>query len=238
MCEATGTGPPAATANGRPLSQARADILGPQRLRELYEHHNTPVAEIAAMAGCATATIRRLLRIDHVPKRRNYRRPPPASGITREWLRREYVDNLRSIGALARERGVTSSYLRSLASNWDLPIRGHRHHPSVGHLDLPEPPSPAMRAITMRQGTLSRLTVITQIPGHDSIAAAARAIYGGRDSALRQMVHKIEKAAGFTIIDRTSTPLTPTQEGGELIREALRILRAAQEPALQMPDCS
>jgi len=238
LCEATGTGPPAATANGLPLSQARADILGPQRLRELYEHHNTPVAEIAAMAGCATATIRRLLRIDHVPKRRNYRRPPPESGITREWLRREYVDNLRSIGALARERGVTSSYLRSLASNWDLPIRGHRHHPSVGHLDLPEPPSPAMRAITMRQGTLSRLTVITQIPGHDSIAAAARAIYGGRDSALRQMVHKIEKAAGFTIIDRTSTPLAPTEQGGELIREALRILRAAQEPALQMPDCS
>jgi hypothetical protein len=62
----------------------------------------------------------------------------------------------------------------------------------------------------MRQGTLSRLTVITQIPGHDSIAAAARAIYGGHDSALRQMVHKIEKAAGFTIIDRTSTPLAPT----------------------------
>jgi hypothetical protein len=239
-CETTGIGPPAATANGLPGSQARADILSPQRLRELYEHHNTPVREIAVMAGCATVTIHRLLRIDQVPKRRNYRRPPPQSGITREWLRREYVDNQRSIGVLARERGVRASYLKSLAANWDLPIREPRH-PSIDQLDLPQPPSPAMRAVTMRQGTLnlSRVTVITQIPGHDSIAAAARAIYGGRDGALRQMVHQIEQAAGFTIIDRTSIPLVPTQQGAAFIREALQILRAAHhQPAPPMTDCS
>jgi len=228
-CEITGTGPPATTANGIPLSPARASILAPELLRELYEHQNMPMTEIAAMAGCATATIRVLLRIDHVPPRPNYRRPPPGSGITREWLRREYAANMRSIDALARERGVTAEYLMNLARNWGLPIRGHRHYSGIGHLDLPEPPSPAMRAVTMREGALSRLTLITQIPGHDSIAAAARAIYGGRAGALVQMLHKIETAAGFTIIDRSSRPLAPTAAGREFIREASQILRIAQE---------
>ena len=55
-------GPPA-TANGLPVSPSRAAILGPARLLDLYEHENLPLTEIAAMAGCATATIRRLLQI-------------------------------------------------------------------------------------------------------------------------------------------------------------------------------
>lgn len=228
-CEVTGTGRPAATANGIPVSQARADILGAARLRELYEYQNVPVTEIADMAGCGAATIRRLLQIDGVPQRRRYRRPPPDSGITREWLEREYAVKLRSINALARERGVTAFYLMSLARNWGLPIRHHSHFSGIGHLDLPAPLSPAMRAVTMRKGALSRLELITQIPGHDSIAAAARAIYGGRGRALRQMVHLIETAAGFTIIQRSATPLAPTAEGQEFLREALQILQAARE---------
>jgi len=88
-----------------------------------------------------------------------------------------------------------------------------------------------MRAVTMRKGALGRLALITQIPGHDSIAAAARALYDGRGGALRQQITKIETAAGFTIIDRSSTPLTPTADGGEFIQQALQILRAAQEQA-------
>jgi DNA-binding transcriptional LysR family regulator len=68
-----------------------------------------------------------------------------------------------------------------------------------------------------------------QIPGHDSIAAAARALYDGRGGALRQMIHKIETAAGFTIIDRSSTPLAITAAGREFIQEALQILGTAQE---------
>ncbi len=165
------------------------------------------MTEIAAMAGCATVTIRRLLQIDGVPQRSAYRRPPPESGITREWLHREYAVKLRSIDTLARERGVSAPYLKSLARNWGLPIRRHSDFSGIGHLDLPAPPSPAMRAVTMRTGALGRLELITRIPGHDSIAAAARALYGGRDGALQQMIRKIETAAGFAIIDRSATPL-------------------------------
>jgi DNA-binding transcriptional LysR family regulator len=86
-----------------------------------------------------------------------------------------------------------------------------------------------MRTVTMRTGALGRLELITQISGYDSIAAAARALYGGRDGALQQMIRKIETGAGFRIIDRSSTPLAPTDGGREFIREALQILQAARE---------
>jgi hypothetical protein len=155
-CEIAGTGPPPATANGLPVSESRASTLSPARLRDLYEHQNLPMTDIAAMAGCATATIRRLLKIDGVAQRTAYRRPPPESGITREWLHHEYVVKLRSIDSLARERGVTAPYLKSLARNWGLPIRRHSDFSGIGHLNLPAPPSPAMRAVTMRTGALSR----------------------------------------------------------------------------------
>lgn len=86
-----------------------------------------------------------------------------------------------------------------------------------------------MRAVTMRTGALSRLELITQVPGHDSIAAAARALYGDRDGALRQMLTKIETAAGFTIIDRSSMPLSPTDADDEFIREARQVLQTERE---------
>jgi len=99
--------------------------------------------------------------------------------------------------------------LMSLARNWGLPIRHHSQFSGIGHLDLPAPPSPAMRAVTMRTGALGRLELVTRIPGHDSIATAARVLYDGRASALVQMLHKIETAARFTIIDRSGRPLGP-----------------------------
>ena len=228
-CEVARTGAPPATANGLPISQMRVEVLDPARLRDLYEYQNVPMTEIAALAGCATVTIRRLLQIDGVPQRTAYRRPRPESGTTREWLHREYAVKLRSIDTLARERGVCAPYLKNLARNWSLPVRRHSDFSGIGHLDLPVPPSPATRAVTMRTGALGRLELITRIPGHDSIAAAARALYGGRGGALQQQLSKIEKAAGFPIIDRSSMPLFPTDVGRVLIREAHQVLRAPRE---------
>ena len=41
------------------------------------------------------------------------------------------------------------------------------------------------------------------------------------------MIAKIETAAGFPVIDRSSTPLCPTEAGREFIRLAHQILQAA-----------
>jgi len=233
--EITDTGTPPATTNVAPFPPSRADILEPEHLRDLYEHQHLPLTDIARMARCSPITIRRLLHLDGVPQRANYRRPPPESGITRAWLQREYLDNLRSISELAGERGVTAYYLANLAKTWGLSIRPPSHYNGIGHLNLPTPPSPAIRAVTTGRGALGRLALITQIPGHTSFTAAAHAIYDGRGAALRQRVRDIETAAGFTVIDRSTTPLTPTKPGRAFLREALQILQTAQETTAGTP---
>jgi hypothetical protein len=58
----------------------------------------------------------------------------------------------------------------------------------------------------------------------------------GRDGALQQMLRKIETAAGFTIIDRSGMPLSPTDAGRDFIREAQQILQAAREQTRPHPD--
>lgn len=83
----------------------------------------------------------------------------------------------------------------------------------------------ARRPVTASPTALDRLQTIVQVPGHPSIAAAARAIYGIRDGALRQRITKIEKAAGFQIIDRSAAPLAPTPRGHDFLRKATEILR-------------
>jgi hypothetical protein len=64
----------------------------------------------------------------------------------------------------------------------------------------------------MRTGALGRLELITRIPGHDSIAAAARALYEGRVGALQQIIRKIE-ALQVLQAGREQTTAQPQREG-------------------------
>ncbi|WP_328766005.1 hypothetical protein [Streptomyces sp. NBC_00286] len=142
---------------------------------------------------------------------------------------------------LARERGVSHYHLTTLARGWDLAIRSTEHrYNAIGHLDLTWNLSPAMQAVTSSPTALDRLRTLVQIPGHTSIAAAARAIYDGRDGALRQRITKIEKIAGFQIIDRSASLLAPTEPGGAFLREATEILRIAEKaiPSKTAPSLS
>jgi DNA-binding transcriptional LysR family regulator len=86
-----------------------------------------------------------------------------------------------------------------------------------------------MQALTKSAAGLKRLRLITQIPDYASFAAAARDHYDGNDTALRQRVLAIERAVGFQIIDRSRTPLSPTERGREFLHEATEIIRAANE---------
>jgi hypothetical protein len=138
------------------------------------------------------------------------------------------------MNVLARERGVTAHYLMRLAKNWGLPIRHHSEYSGIGHLDLPAPPSPAMRAVTMRTGALNRLALITQIPGHASLQQPARSTAGATPSCGNRSARS-KKPPGFTIIERTTTPLTPTQRGREFLHEARQILHAAREGDVTRP---
>ena len=62
-------------------------------------------------------------------------------------------------------------------------------------------------------GRIGRLELITQIPGHNSIAATARARCGGRDGTLQQQIRKIKTAAGFAIAPRLLRIAQETEAG-------------------------
>ncbi|MER6076116.1 TniQ family protein [Streptomyces sp. NPDC001817] len=211
-------------------AEVRQGILAPEKLRDLYENHQLELAHIARLASCNPGTVRALMIHDEVPLRPRPDRLPPRPDITRAWLHHEYVEKRRNMAELARERGVSHYHLTTLARGWDLAIRSTEHrYNAIGHLDLPWTPSLAMQAVTASPTALHRLRTIVQIPGHTSLAAAARAIYDGRDGALRQRITKIEKAAGFQIIDRSTRPLAPTPRGHDFLREATEILRIADK---------
>ncbi|WP_225320932.1 TniQ family protein [Streptomyces luteolifulvus] len=210
--------------------EVRQGILAPEELRDLYENQRLELTHIAQLASCNPDTVRALLAHDEVPLRPRPDRLSPRPDITRAWLHREYVEKRRTMAELARERRVSHYHLTTLARGWDLPIRStERRYNAIGHLDLPCTPSPAMQAVTASPTALDRLRTIVQIPGHTSLAAAARAIYDGRDSALRQRITKVEKAAGFCIIDRSTRPLAPTPRGHDFLREAAEVLRLADQ---------
>ncbi|MGW5250800.1 hypothetical protein ACWEQN_45155 [Streptomyces sp. NPDC004129] len=224
--------PSGAIGNGNLLNQltpaaaeVRQGILAPEQLRDLYENQHLELAHIARLASCNPDTVRALLIHDDIPLRPRPDRLPPRPDLTRAWLHREYTVKRRTMAELARERRVSHYHLTTLARGWNLPIRStETRYNAIGYLDLPWTPSPAMQAVTASPTALDRLRTLIHIPGHPSLAAAARAIYDGRDDALRQRITKIEKAAGFQIIDRSTNPLAPTPRGHDFLREATEIL--------------
>ncbi|MEU1473406.1 hypothetical protein ABZ434_34990 [Streptomyces sp. NPDC005761] len=147
---------------------------------------------------------------------------PPRPDVTRDWLHREHLHEQRS---LAHERGVTLHHLTTMARNWGFPSVPLVAATTPLGTWISHGHSRAMRAVVMTTFALDRLRVITQIPGHETFAAAARAFYDGRSGLLRQRIRGIERAAGFTIIDRAVSPLAPTNRGQEFLHEAAEILR-------------
>ncbi|MGW2867262.1 TniQ family protein [Kitasatospora sp. NPDC001225] len=222
-CEATDTGLPPRPANGKPLADRRTGLLAPQQLHDLYENQQLSLTRIAHLASCSPAIVRRLLQHDGVLLRS---RPT----VTRDWLYHEYIEKRRSIMALVREAGVSHLRLTQLAKQWGIPLRAPGRYSTLGTLMtvLPQPPSPALQTVANSTGALQRLKLIVAVPGYQSFAAAARDLYDGNDTALRQRVLYIERSVGFPIYHR-ATPLTATERGQALIDEARHLLRAARD---------
>ncbi|WP_316751079.1 hypothetical protein [Streptomyces herbicida] len=233
-CELSDTGIPLAAANGTRTSEERHEILAPEQLRNLYETQRLEITRIAELASCGKSTVQQLLEHDGVVLRGRPILLPPRPDLTREWLQREYVENLRDLKALAKEGDVTPYHLLKLAEAWKIPLRGPGSYNPLGHLPLVQQASPAMRAVTNTAQAVTRLLLITKIPGYTSLRAAADALYDGNLRALRQRLRHIEKATGFSIIDCSTSPITPTKRGRSLILEAIPILQAAE--AAKMPQ--
>ncbi len=119
--------------------------------------------------------------------------------------------------------------LMSLARNWGLPIRHHSQFSGIGHLDLPAPPSPAMRAVTSApehwagwnwSPASPATTASPQQPASFMMAAPAPWY---RCSTRSRRPPDSPSSTG------PAGRWAPTAAGREFIQEASQILRIAQE---------
>jgi hypothetical protein len=233
-CEITDSRSPL-PAHGRAVTPQRESLLEPANLRELYEHRGQSLVAIAAQAGCTPKVVRDVLELDGVTIRPQQL---PPEKVDREWFEREFLQRHRSIPDLAAERAVSKTYLNGLATKWGYQLRHSQGRRSaIGHLQLDWEPSEALFGIAHGRHAQDRLALLAQLPGRPSFAAAAHAIYGGRESVLRLRVRYIERVVGFEVFDRTATVLTPTAGGRDLIREAVLVLQAL-DPSWAAPGAA
>lgn len=85
-----------------------------------------------------------------------------------------------------------------------------------------------MKRVCATGNSLQRLRHVTEIPGHQTLTAAADAL-GVAVSVLSHQLQGIEIATGFTVIARTR-PLTATPAGQEFLSEAKQLLKILNQP--------
>ncbi|MFK0048634.1 TniQ family protein [Streptomyces sp. NPDC090741] len=202
----------------------REGPLAPDQLRKLYEEQQLELKQIATLADCGIRAVRNALRDAEIPLR--FRRAPGSleRSVTPEWLRTEYQLKGRSTPDIARELGVRTPAILKLMRKWDITRDAHSSNPFAS---LSIPLSPAMTKVAATKNCLQRLQRITQMPGHQSLSAAARAQGVGLDSLCYQL-RSIEKTAGFSIIATTS-PVATTPAGHSLLTEAEHLLHRLAE---------
>jgi hypothetical protein len=152
-----------------PAYQRAADALPQELFIDLYEGKRRSLRDIAAMVRVSRATVAQLARDYGITLR-------PAVGktihqIDRDWLHTEYVTKQRSLGELARERGITLSCLSQRAKSYDIPVRGPRWRTAddiVQKTDVPTILVPAL----IGQGGWERLQRFAAVAHYRSYAEA------------------------------------------------------------------
>ncbi|MET8337815.1 TniQ family protein [Streptosporangium canum] len=218
------TVPPPRT-TGLPRSRARlvprVGPLAPDRLRHHYLGEGMTQHQIAELADCGDATVACALRESGIPLRT--RRPigDLRQAAPRAWLQEQYLIRGRSTPDIARELGTGKNQIMRLLRHYGIPKHptGKYSNP-FAPLDIPL--SPAMRTVSRTKNCLPRLRHLVGVPGHNNLSAAATAL-GTKPGNLSCQITSIERAAGFTIIERTR-PLTPTEAGHAFLSEARHLL--------------
>jgi len=110
-----------APAHGRVVQcqHARTVIDIPKHeIERLYLHERLSIAQIAALLGARQEAVTRLFASYGIPIG-----PRPPTGVTQDWLRREYVEHGRTFNDLAAEVGSSPTSLALWAKKWGLPVR-------------------------------------------------------------------------------------------------------------------
>ncbi len=197
--------------------------LTAERLRDLIGNGGT-VRGIATQNGLT----RRIVRDELV--RHGIAVPVPGRqqlhGIDPEWLRHEYLVELRTLGDLAAEAGTTAGTLSRHAQAHGIPLRargGGSHQSSLtAGRGYPQP----LALAVLGQGGVDRVRRFQIYATMRSLNAAAIRT-GLYNTVLISQLNQLESACGGQLIERSPTEQQPqqlTDLGRRLLRQADRHL--------------
>jgi hypothetical protein len=206
-------------ARGRLIPQT--GDLSPERLRHLYFGQGLSYQRIAEHIGCShTAIVRALVHA-------GFLEPPPDRPVkvTRARLVEQRTYTTDHSVAYRRNADFLSASCGAWQSN-GAAVPGRALIARASPASLPQPLAPDLYRVLVSANGLDQLRLILALPGMPSLAAAERAL-GARD--LRHSLRRIERVAGFTIIERTR-PLTATARGRAFLWRAGDLINNAPAP--------
>lgn len=201
----------------------RTGDLSPERLEHLYFDQGLSYQRIAERIGCSNTTIASALAHAGLLE------PPPNRPVkvTRAWLVEQCTVRNRTLRGISKECGLSVRELRRMAEHWGICAWTDFDRPLPAQLaSLSQPLAPDLHRVLVSANGLDQLRLIVALPGLPSLAAAERAL-GAR--SLRHSLRRIERMAGFTIIERTH-PLTATARGQAFLWRAGNLINSLATP--------
>ncbi|HME76950.1 MAG TPA: TniQ family protein [Mycobacterium sp.] len=217
-------------------------LLPEQKLRDLHEHRGLTFTQIAARLELPLSLgyLARVISHLAIEYGIHHRRQPLAELITADWLHQRHVVELRTLGEMADEIGVSDSTIGTWARKFGIPVHHWKRRPPLDPRVIrlvealfTEPGDvPAGMQTTAAWVRIQRFAVIAS---YANFTRAAQAL-GCRKERLSAQIGRLEADLGHTLVERAVSrhhSMTLTSFGEELAqatrRSMARDLRDAQE---------
>lgn len=164
--------PPEITDGPQPEPDLAAQLPA-DHLRDLYVHRGLSISELAVRYQVNRRRIRMLATAYGIPLR-DPNKPPP--GITKRWLREQYVLRGRGSEELAAQLGLHAGTILSWCRRYNLPVRAVGPHGQRSALFPTTAIPPELLPVLTGSRPWKRLAAFVHLREHPTMRATAAAL--------------------------------------------------------------
>lgn len=202
--------------------RAAGEMLTRERLTAMYRDEGLSIREIANRTQLSRQTVRHLADEYRVRMRGRSRRDP--INVDPDWVKAQYLSELRTFPDIAAEVGVSASGLARWARRNDIQRPGqgnHNHAATLNARRRARSAPPLLKSAMAEIGGWERLQRFTRVADFSSLDLAAKAI-GTTPCTLSCQIGRLERETGGALIRRATRaqPMKLT-EHGVAVRKAI-----------------